>query len=115
METAGYSLRDLPRSYTGAHYRIGLDVHFAARIDTSDLEIMARFFLLLGALLGSCAAFAPTARPAVAPRSIARRSVPVVAELEVQDTWWGECLSQPQAARTAIGAASRLRRRNQRA
>ena len=48
--------------------------------------------ILFAALLGSCAAFAPAVRPAVAPRSIARRSAPVVAELEVQDTWWGTLL-----------------------
>merc|ERR1719446_1880590 len=49
--------------------------------------------LLLLALLGSCAAFAPAA--SLRPAALARRSasalrVAPVMELEVQDTWWGD-------------------------
>merc|ERR1719352_2209794 len=49
--------------------------------------------LLLLALLGSCAAFAPTA--SLRPASLARRPasalrVAPAMELEVQDTWWGD-------------------------
>merc|ERR1719476_781090 len=49
--------------------------------------------LLLLALLGSCAAFAPTSslRPAALARrpASALRVAPAM-ELEVQDTWWGD-------------------------
>merc|ERR1719199_649393 len=44
-------------------------------------------------LCASCSAFAPAAaaRPAVARRGAsALRVAPVVAELEAQDTWWGD-------------------------
>ena len=44
--------------------------------------------LILAALIGSCAAFAPVARPAVQSRSVAFRAPVVVAEIEAQDTWW---------------------------
>jgi len=46
--------------------------------------------LILAALIGSCAAFAPVARPAVQSRSVAFRAPVVVAEIEAQDTWWGD-------------------------
>ena len=44
-------------------------------------------------LCSTCSAFAPAAavRPAVAHRhASALRTVPVVAEIEAQDTWWGD-------------------------
>jgi len=49
--------------------------------------------LLLLALLGSCAAFAPVT--SVRPAALARRTatslrVAPVMELEAQDTWWGD-------------------------
>jgi len=49
-----------------------------------------KLLFCVAALLGSCTAFAPVARPAIQARSVALRAAAPVAELEAQDTWWGD-------------------------
>jgi len=54
---------------------------------------MMKVLALVCACLCTCSAFAPGAavRPAVARRGAsALRAAPVVAEIEAQDTWWGD-------------------------
>ncbi len=59
---------------------------------------MARL-LLLAAVLGSCAAFAPAPRPAIHARSVTLRAAAPIAELEVEDTWW--CAPKPTLCQCA--------------
>eukprot|EP00900_Chrysochromulina_parva_P019598 jgi/Chrpa1/2763/Chrysochromulina_OHIO_Genome00014999-RA len=51
---------------------------------------MSRVLFVLCALAATCMAFSPAVRPAVHSRSVALRAAAPVAELQVQDTWWGD-------------------------
>lgn len=58
---------------------------------------------LVLALVGVCDALAAAARPAMLRRgAVAARSLPIVAELETQDMWWGD-KDYPPSAVLGIG------------